>query len=430
MVKKLTEQLQKSEKVVGQLYPVLVDKETKEILDGRERKIADPEWKSLEWEVEGKDEKEKQLKRLLIKHHSEWHRKEGYNRQEALAEIAEITGWRGRKPFADALGVSEEDIGRYLPQKYKDEVKVAAAQKSHSAKPILAKKSQKASQILTETLKEAKLQHHAGQITEENVANLEIAVKTLDKIVEETKIEAEIEDNPELQIEEWLNEIEWEFSLWNCLKERPEGFGDASFHGNCEPTIIAALLKNYSSLDDKLIFDPMAGSGTFFDVAKVMGYKDEQILVRDIKPLRDNISFGDALETKLPKESVDFIFAHFPYWKLVEYSKHEGDLSLLKLNEFLFKSEEIIKEMYRVLKKDGYFAIMIGNLRQSGVVDLESMFSNIGTKYFTLWDKIVKRIRTWNPETRGQRMGLAVARARQHNHTVVNHDTILVFRKD
>lgn len=400
-------------------------------MDGRERKIADPDWKSLEWEVDGENEKEKQTKRLLIKHHTEWHRKKDYNRQKALTEIAEATGWRGLKPFANALGVTEQDISKYLNQKYKLQIqKHSPGEKSKKDKPSLTLKTEKSAQILKQTVKEAQKAQRGGQITEETVTNLKRALKTVDKVVEETKVNSKVEEiTPQVQIEEWLNQIDWEFSLWNCLEKRPEGFGDASFHGNCEPTIIAALLKKYSSLEDELIFDPMAGSGTFVDVAKAMGYKDEQILVRDIKPMREDINFGNALKTDLPNKSVDFIFAHFPYWKLVEYSKQEGDLSILNLEQFLSKSEEIMKEMYRILKKGQFFAIMIGNLRRGGVLDLESTFSAMGSKYFTLWDKVVKKIRTWSQETRGQRMGLAVARARQHNYTVVNHDTILVFRK-
>jgi len=73
---------------------------------------------------------------------------------------------------------------------------------------------------------------------------------------------------------------------------------------------------------------------------------------------------------------------------------------------------------------------MIGNIREGGIVDLEAKLSIMGCRHFTLWDKVVKKIRTWKQNSRGQRMGLAIARARQHNYTVTNHDTLLVFRKE
>lgn len=409
------EEIKKSSEDVGELYPVLIDEETGETLDGRTRLKANPNWRKEIVKTKTT------LDRLKIKYHANWHRKD-FNRQKALTEIAERTGWRGLKPFADFLGVSEQTISKYLPQKYKDTIQSERAKKL--AQPPLAKKVEKAAQILEETVKAVEKSNNAEEKKQEIVGKLKVAQNSLSSIVVDNH-EASIEE----RISQWLDDIEWEFSLWECQEERPEGFGDKTFHGNCSPTIIFALLKRYSTLSDKLIFDPMVGSGTFLDVALAVGYKKEQILARDIHPLRGDVEFGDAENTALENESVDFIFAHFPYWKLIQYSANGSDLSNLNVDEFHEKTEKIFKEMYRILKKDHYFAVMIGNLRKQGVLDLEAQFSVIGSRYFTLWDKIVKRIRTWKPETRGQRMGLAIARARQHGFSVVNHDTILVFRK-
>ena len=116
--KHIIEHLERSEELIGQLYPVLVDAETGEILDGRERTTADPNWRTENVVVPGDTEEEKTLARLRIKHHANWARKT-IKRQDVLTEIAEKTGWRGLKPFAGFLGVSEMTISRYLPQKYK-----------------------------------------------------------------------------------------------------------------------------------------------------------------------------------------------------------------------------------------------------------------------------------------------------------------------
>ena len=421
---KLIDRLVRSAEDVGQLYPILVDAETGEMLDGRQRHKADPNWRTEELKFDGElSQRQKTLMRLKIKHHANWHRKD-IKRQKVLTEIAERTGWRGLKPFADFLDVHETTISKFLPQKYKDKAQSERAKKL--ARPPLAKKVEKATQILAETEKAVKIAPCAEEKKEEILQNLKRTRKSLSLL--HTELPTEIAQND--LIEQWLNEIEWNFSLWECKEERPEGFGDKTFHGNCSPTIIFAMLKKYSSIEDELIFDPLAGSGTFIDVAKAIGYKDEQIEARDIHPLRNDIERGDAERTNLPDESVDFIFAHFPYWKLVEYSTHPNDLSNMNLNRFLLKSDKILEEMYRVLRKDHFFVVMIGNLRQQGIVDLEAEFSILGRHYFTLWDKVVKRIRTWKPETHGQRMGLAIARGKQHRYTVVNHDTLLVFRKD
>lgn len=211
-------------------------------------------------------------------------------------------------------------------------------------------------------------------------------------------------------------------------EERPEGYGSKDFHGNCSPTIIYGLLSRYATQND-VIFDPMVGSGTFLDVAKAMGFTN--ILARDIRPVREDVIKGDAEKTELSDESVDFVFTHFPYWKLVQYTENEeADLSRLTFSNFISKTDRIFREMHRVLKRGKFFAVMIGNMRKEGLLDIEAEFSLIGRQYFTLWDKIIKQIRTWKPETHGQRMGLAIARAKARNSTVLNHDTILVFRKD
>lgn len=421
----LTGQLRASEKIVGQLYPVLIDADTGETLAGRERLVANPNWRRREMKIQGETEEEKEIKRLQIKHHENWNRKD-IDKKADLTEIAERTGWRGLKPFADFLGVSEMEISRYLPQKYKDEIKSKQA-KSKSANNPLAKKVRKTAKKLKETRKAVEKARIAEEKKEEIVSSIESTENMLNNLSEElTSNDPTIEN----RIDTWLNEIEVQYSLWECLDDRPEGFGDAGFQGNCSPTIIAAVLRKYSSLNDEIVFDPVAGSGTFIDVAKLMGYREDQILARDIRPLRKEIEPGYAIDTKLPDKSVDFIFAHFPYWKLIEYTEDDPrDASRLSYDKFLLWCEKVIIEMKRILRRKRFLVVMIGNLRQKGVVDLEAELSIIGSKHLTLWDKVIKRIRTWSPETRGQRMGLAIARAKQHGYTVTNHDTLLIFRK-
>lgn len=424
----LTVQLRASEKIVGQLYPVLIDADTGETLAGRERLVANPNWRRREMKIQGETEEEKEIKRLQIKHHENWNRKD-IDKKADLTEIAERTGWRGLKPFADFLGVSEQSISKYLPQKYKKQVqKHGTRGKGKKVKDgLTSKKIKKASKILKETRKAVEKARIAEEKKEEIVSSIESTENMLTNLSEQlTSNDPTIEN----RIYTWLNEIEVQYSLWECLDERPDGFGDAGFQGNCSPTIIAAVLRKYSSLNDEIVFDPVAGSGTFIDVAKLMGYRDDQILARDIRPLREDIIVGDAIDTKLLDESVDFIFAHFPYWKLIEYTEDDPrDASRLSYDKFLLWCEEVIIEMKRILRRKRFLVVMIGNLREKGVVDLEAELSIIGSKHLTLWDKVIKRIRTWSPETRGQRMGLAIGRAKQHGYTVTNHDTLLIFRK-
>ena len=416
----LSERLKRSSKDVGELYPILIDEDTGEVLDGRSRQKANPSWRTEKIKTESEEQ------RLRIKYHANWHRKD-FNRSEALTEIAKRTGWRGLKPFAEFLDVSEKTVSKYLPQIYKDSVQ--SNNRSGSVEVTSTKKVEKAVQI-GDALAEAIEKLDCGEEKKEEISQKLESVKKELKIIQAELPTDSIKSTPDTIIENWLKEIEWKLSLWECENERPEGYGDKSFHGNCSPTLICGLLKRYSDLSDSLIVDPMAGSGTFVDVALMMGYQKSQIRAFDIRPLRpDIIDFADAEKLPLENSSVDFVFAHFPYWKLIEYSDNDEDLSRMRYEEFLVKSDKIFQEIKRVLKNGRYFALMIGNMRQDGLLDLESEMSFLGSRQFRLWDKIVRKIRTWTPETLGQRMGLAVARATEHNYSVVNHDTILVFRR-
>jgi len=412
--------LKHSAQDVGQLYPVLVDDATGEVLDGRTRQKANPNWRTEKVKTQSEEQ------RLKIKYHANWHRKD-FDRAEALAEIAERTGWKGLEPYAKFLAVSEKTISKSLPQKYKN--KTQSSNASHSAEPSSAKTAKKAVQTVTELAKEVAKTDCGEEKKQELAQKVESVKKQLENIQRQLPAE-KIEATPDTTIQNWLQEMEWKFSLWECEYERPEGYGDKTFHGNCSPTLICGLLKKYSTTTDALIVDPMAGSGTFIDVALMMGYTKNQIRAFDIRPLRDDITDGDAEKLPLEDNSVDFVFAHFPYWKLIEYSDNAEDLSTMRYEAFLVKSGMVFQEIKRILKDGHYFALMIGNLRSSGLVDLESEMSTLGCEHLRLWDKIVRKIRTWEPETRGQRMGLAIARATEHNYSIVNHDTILVFRKD
>lgn len=79
---------------------------------------------------------------------------------------------------------------------------------------------------------------------------------------------------------------------------------------------------------------------------------------------------GNATELSFIKdESIDLICTHPPYANIIRYSKEiPGDISHLKYEEFLKELEQVAREAYRVLKKQGICAFMIGDIRQEGYV--------------------------------------------------------------
>jgi len=117
--------LRESEKLIGQLYPVLVD-EQGNILDGQHRLKADPNWRKEV--VKGVDS---ERKRAMIRLHANWHRRRTQPDQ-ILEEIAKITEWKGAAPYAAFLGCSVRTVQRYLPQQYKSRDRTSKRQLSLS----------------------------------------------------------------------------------------------------------------------------------------------------------------------------------------------------------------------------------------------------------------------------------------------------------
>ena len=81
------------------------------------------------------------------------------------------------------------------------------------------------------------------------------------------------------------------------------------------------------------------------------------------------IDVADARKLPLNDNSVDLICAHPPYADIIQYSKNiEGDLSHLSIKPFLTEMGKAADECYRVLKKDKYCAILMGDTRKKGMV--------------------------------------------------------------
>jgi DNA modification methylase len=82
------------------------------------------------------------------------------------------------------------------------------------------------------------------------------------------------------------------------------------------------------------------------------------------------IQQGDACDLNFIKnESVDFICTHPPYADIIHYSYDiQGDLSLLKVKDFLLSMKNVAVECFRVLKPGKFCAILMGDTRKKGCV--------------------------------------------------------------
>ncbi len=126
------------------------------------------------------------------------------------------------------------------------------------------------------------------------------------------------------------------------------------------------------------------GSGTTLIEAKLLGRNAIGVDINSeaVKLSNTNLNFtcqekskiftkqGNATELSFIKdESIDLICTHPPYADIIRYSnKIPGDISHLKYEDFLKALEQVAREAYRVLKKQGICAFMIGDIRQEGYV--------------------------------------------------------------
>lgn len=157
---------------------------------------------------------------------------------------------------------------------------------------------------------------------------------------------------------------------------------DAKYRGNWSPYIPRNLILRYSTEGDTVL-DPFVGGGTTAVEAKLT---NRNFIGFDINPeavelsrkkcefefdttATTQIDVADVRKLPLDKNSVDLICAHPPYADIIHYSENiDGDLSLLKTKEFLFEMGKVADEFYRVLKKDKFCAILMGDTRKKGMV--------------------------------------------------------------
>ena len=158
---------------------------------------------------------------------------------------------------------------------------------------------------------------------------------------------------------------------------------DAKYRGNWSPYIPRNVILRYSQEGDTVL-DPFVGGGTTAVEAKLT---NRNFIGFDINPEAVELSrkkcafqfnttassvieVADARKLPLNNNSVDLICAHPPYADIIHYSKDiEGDLSLLPIKDFLFEMGKVADEFYRVLKKDKFCAILMGDMRKNGMVE-------------------------------------------------------------
>jgi len=199
-------------------------------------------------------------------------------------------------------------------------------------------------------------------------------------------------------------------------------------------------LLRYSAEGD-LVLDQFAGGGTTLVEAKLL---NRNIIGVDINSnaldrCREKCDFerencgkvyfhqGDARNLDfIPSESVDFVCSHPPYADIIQYSEDiDGDLSHFKVKDFLEQMKSVAGESFRVLKKDKFCAILMGDTRQKGHVvpmsfEVMKIFESAG---FKLKEIIIKE------QHNCKATGYWKTNSIKYNFLLLAHEYLFVFRK-
>lgn len=216
---------------------------------------------------------------------------------------------------------------------------------------------------------------------------------------------------------------------------------DAKWRGNWSPYIPRNIILRYSKEKD-LILDQFAGGGTTLVEAKLLNRDIIGIDVNDValNRCKEKIDFhhegadgkvflrkGDARNLDfIPDNSIDLICTHPPYANIIEYSENiEEDLSHLKINEFLEEMKKVASESYRVLKKDKFCAVLMGDTRKNGrMIPLSfyvmQVFENAG---FKLKEMIIKE------QHNCKATGFWKTNSIKYNFLLIAHEHLFIFRK-
>ena len=244
------------------------------------------------------------------------------------------------------------------------------------------------------------------------------------------------------KIKQWEpEEFELELnSIWSFPNRGKWATHDAKYRGNWSPYIPRNLLLRYSNEGD-LVLDQFIGGGTTLIEAKLL---NRNIIGVDINENSLNICKGkcdfdyenegkvylhkgDARNLDfISDEKIDFICTHPPYANIIQYSENiKEDLSHLKIPEFLKEMEKVARESYRVLKKDKYCAILMGDTRMKGHIqplgfEVMKLFENVG---FKLKEIIIKE------QHNCKATGYWKTNSIKYNFLLIAHEYLFIFKK-
>lgn len=191
-----------------------------------------------------------------------------------------------------------------------------------------------------------------------------------------------------------------------------------------------------------MVWDQFAGGGTTLVEAKLLNRNIIGVDVNEVAlaRCREKINFehsgangkvylykGDARTLDFIKDnSIDLICTHPPYADIIKYSEDiEADLSHLKVKDFLIAMRDVAVESYRVLKKDKFCAVLMGDTRQKGHMipmsfEVMKLFQSAG---FKLKELVIKE------QHNCKATGYWKTNSVKYNFLLIAHEYLFIFRK-
>lgn len=216
---------------------------------------------------------------------------------------------------------------------------------------------------------------------------------------------------------------------------------DAQWRGNWSPYIPRNILLRYSQ-PGELVIDQFVGGGTTLVEAKLLG---RDIIGVDVNTAaltrcKEKIGFdheeatgkvflhkGDARNLDfVTDESIDLICTHPPYANIIQYSEDiPEDLSHFKVRDFLSEMKKVAAECYRILKKNKFCTILMGDTRQKGHVipmsfEVMKIFEEAG---FRTKEIIIKE------QHHCRATGYWKTNSIKYNFLLLAHEYLFIFRK-